>query len=72
MGVQKLDYDRVVGMIVAALIREQKRAYGLGVATIHAGTDVEETTGDKVSGTRQPNQQSRGDSVRRLGSKAAH
>ena len=58
MGVQKPVCVRVVGMIVAALIREQKRAYGLGVATVHAGTDAEETAGDRVTGTRQPNHQS--------------
>ena len=58
------DCDRVVGTIAAALIREQERAYGKGVATVHAGTDAEETAADEVSGMRQPSQQSRGDSVR--------
>ena len=47
---QKPVCDRVVGMIVAALIREQKCAYGLGVATVHAGTNAEESAGDRVSG----------------------
>ena len=61
---QKPVCDRVVGMIVAALIREQKRTYGKGVATVHAGTDAEEMAGDKVSSMRQPNQRSRGDSAR--------
>ena len=55
---QKPECDRVVGMIVAALIREQEHAYGLGVATVHAGTDAEETAGDRVTGTRYPNHQS--------------
>ena len=49
---QKPVYVRVVGMIVAALIWEQKPVYDLGVATVHAGTDSEETADDKVSGTR--------------------
>ena len=58
------DCDKVVGMIAAALIKEQERAYSKGVATVHAGTDAEETAGDEVSDMRQPSQQSRGDSVR--------
>ena len=36
-------------MIVAAQIREQERAYDLGVATVHAGTDAEETAGEQVT-----------------------
>ena len=61
---QRPDCDRVVGMIVAALIQEQERTYGKVVATAHAGTDAEETEGDKVFGMRQPSQRSCGDSVR--------
>ena len=64
MGVELPDYDKVVGMIATALIREQERAYGKGVVTIHAGTDAEETAGDEVSGMRQPSQQSGIDSAR--------
>ena len=52
------DCDRVVGMIAAALIWEQERAYGKGMATGQAGTDVEETAGDGVYGVRQPSQRS--------------
>ena len=58
------DCDKVVGMIAAALIREQERAYGKGVATVHAGTDVEETAGDEVSGMRQPSQRTCSNSAR--------
>ena len=58
------DCDMVIGMIAAALIREQEHAYGKGVATVHACTDVEETAGDEVSGMRQPSQQSGSDSAR--------
>ena len=58
------DCDRVVGMIAAALIREQEHAYGKGVATVHAGTDAEDTAGDEVSVMRQSSQQSGGDSAR--------
>ena len=61
---QKPVCDRVVGMIVAALIREQKRVYGKGMATVHAGTDAEEIVGDKVYGMRQPSQRNRDDSAR--------
>ena len=35
------------GMIAAAETREQTRAYGMGVATGHAGTDTEGTAEDK-------------------------
>ena len=57
------DCDKVVGMIAAALIREQERAYGKGMATCHAGTDAEETAGDEASGRRQPSQQGGGNSA---------
>ena len=58
------DYDKVVGMIVAALIREQERAYGKGVATVNAVTDAKETAGDKHSDMRQPSQRSGSNSAR--------
>ena len=50
-------------MIAAALIREQARAYGKGMATGHAGTDAEETAEDEASGRRQPSQQGGGNSA---------
>ena len=49
MGVQKAVYDRVVGMIVAALIREHENAYDASMATVHACTDAEETAGEQVT-----------------------
>ena len=49
MSVQKPVCVRVVGMIAAALIREQERAYDLGMATIHTSTDAEETAGEQVT-----------------------
>ena len=51
------------GMIAAARIREQTRAYGKDTATGHAGTDAEETAEDKASGRRQPSQQGGGNSA---------
>ena len=51
------------GMIAAARIREQMRAYGKDMATGHAGTDTEGTAEDKVSGRRQPSQQGRGNAA---------
>ena len=58
MGVQLSGCDKVTSLIAAALIREQGHAYGKGMATGHAGMDVEETTGDGVYGVRQPSQRS--------------
>ena len=49
MGMQKPVCVRVVGMIAAALIREQEHAYDPGVATVHACTDAEETAGELVT-----------------------
>ena len=49
MGEQKPVCVRVVGMIAAALIREQERAYDPGMATVHACTDPEETAGEQVT-----------------------
>ena len=51
------------GMIAAALIREQEHAYGKGMATGHAGTDIEEPAEDEASDKRQPSQQGRGKSA---------
>ena len=57
------DCDKVIGMIAAALIREQTRAYSKDTATGHAGTDTDGTAEDKASGRRQPSQQGRGNSA---------
>ena len=58
---------KVVGMIALAPIWEQERAHGKGVATVHAGTDAEETAGDEASGRRQPSQQDRCNSAGNFG-----